>query len=142
MAINLSLTNSQASELRAYASQLKSLRAKLLSTQDMLNRYWQSKEVIYINQAIREIDKRLFEASNMLESLNSSIRSAAQDIYREEEAARIARERAARERAERERAAREAAAREAAAREAAAKEAAEKAKSQSFANKTSWDIFR
>lgn len=128
MAINLGQTYSQAARLNDYAAQLKNILGKLIRDKDLLNTYWQSTELIYINQAISDIDKKLNRVAGMLEGLNSSIRSAAQDVHREEEEARIAAERAAREAAAREAAAREAAAREAAAREAEAREAAAKEK--------------
>jgi len=116
MAINVSQTYSQAARLNEYATQLRNIRSKLINDRDLLNMYWQSKELKYINQAIGDIDKKLLQVASMLEGLNSSIRSAAQDIHREEEAARIAAEREAARRREE---ARQAAAREAAAREEA-----------------------
>ena len=95
MAINVSQTYSQAARLNEYATQLKSIRSKLINDRNLLNMYWQSTELKYINQAISDLDKKLLQVAGMLEGLNSSIRSAAQDIHREEEAARIAAEREA-----------------------------------------------
>lgn len=118
MAINVSQAYSQAAELNQYAADLKSLRNRLSNQRNILGNYWQSAEMTYINQAISNIDSMLLQVAGILEGLNNRIRSAAQDIYREEEEARLAAEKAAREAAEK-----------------AAKEAAEKAakeKSQSL----------
>ena len=107
MSINVGLAYSQASELKEYAAQLKSMRSKLIASKDMLNQYWQSAELQYINQAIGNIDKKLLQTADRLEGLNSSIQAAAQEKHREEEAARIAAEKAAAEQAAKEAATKE-----------------------------------
>lgn len=120
--IDVGSANVRASELRSYASNLRSAYNLLEQYQTEIQINWQAQEVAFYVSAINNVQARLNSAAAELDSIASSVSSTASQIRAEEEAAERAR-REAEERARRE--AEEQARREAEAAAAAAAAAAQ-----------------
>jgi len=90
MSINVGLAASQASAMNQYATTLREINNSLQQYRANLNLAWHSDEMVFVNQAIDRLTNEIVQLSRELESLGSDIVSVANEIYREEEAARQA----------------------------------------------------
>lgn len=102
MGVNISQANSQAAQLRTYATRLNQVKSYLISYKSSLDSNWRGDEIKSIDSAIDAINRRIQNLQALLNSTATNIVDSANQIRREEIAAEEARRRAeeARKRAE------------------------------------------
>ncbi|MDQ6595109.1 hypothetical protein E2K98_03950 [Bacillus salipaludis] len=86
MGINVHAAHSQANKISHYASTLRDVQQHLVRARGNLNNGWQAEEMLYVNQAIEQMSRDMAALASKLEGISSDVRSAANDINREEEA--------------------------------------------------------
>ncbi|MDR6999333.1 WXG100 family type VII secretion target [Neobacillus niacini] len=86
MGINVHLAHSQANKISHYASTLRDVQQHLMQTRGSLNNGWQAQEMLYVNQAIEQMNREMMALASKLEGISSDISSAADGIKQEEEA--------------------------------------------------------
>lgn len=90
MAINIGAANWQASQLGAYASELRTAINNLNAYQGSLNSNWQGREMGEINAAIDSTKGRINQVAAELDALSRDVMYNANQIKREEDAAAAA----------------------------------------------------
>lgn len=85
MGINVSLAKSQANKISNYESVLKSIKSNLNGLKCNLNNEWQAQEMVYINNAIDNINSDISRSASALDSLSHDISNTAYEIKEEEE---------------------------------------------------------
>ncbi len=93
MAINVNIANSQAVQLDDYATQLRNTKNQLNNYKNSINDNWQGKEVPYISRAIDQVISQIDDTIRQLNGLSSDIKIVANNIKREEDAARAEKQR-------------------------------------------------
>lgn len=91
--IDVGSANNKAGELRGYAAQLRLVKSTLLQYQGVIRGGWSAPEVSYYMRALGEVQNKLQQASDELDSIAGAVSSTASQIrHEEEEAARRAEE--------------------------------------------------
>lgn len=94
MGVNISQANSQAAQLRTYATRLNQVKSYLISYKSSLDSNWRGDEIKSIDSAIDAINRRIQNLQALLNSTATNIVDSANQIRREEIAAEEARKRA------------------------------------------------
>ena len=86
MAINVSVANNQAAQLRTQADRLRSAKRDLQSYKEQVVSSWKGPEVGYVLLALEQQIQRIDESVRELDSLANGVSGAAAAIKRREEA--------------------------------------------------------
>lgn len=100
MGISVFWARSQANDISGNASELRTIKSKLENIKGDINNGWTAEEIAYVNSAIDAIGQKLTNLATKLDGISSDIVAAAEQIKREEDAARAAAEARARAEAE------------------------------------------
>lgn len=90
MAINVSVANNQAAQLRGYADRLQQAKNQLNSYKSSLTANWQGSEVLYISRGIDKAVAQIDAAMRNLRNIANDVNNTAAAIKREDDAAAAA----------------------------------------------------
>jgi len=94
MPINVNSANMQTDQLRSCEAQLAQAKNSIREYQSIISANWQAEEAAHINKAIESVLSEINAAIDQSGSIGSDIRSVADQIKQEEEAAEKARKQA------------------------------------------------
>ena len=90
MLIDLNMAINQARQIQTRSNNLRDARVKLLSFQRELQSNWRGAEMAGLNNAINSILNRMVSSSSDLDAIAAEIKTAAQEVRRQEELAELA----------------------------------------------------